>query len=63
MSHTANIFSQIKGNNIVLMHSYIVNGHQLQCNAHTVPEQHKGTGALFIGIRSVNQDPPFFVTS
>ena len=30
------------------MHSGFVNGHQLLCDAHTVPEQHRGTAALFL---------------
>ena len=29
------------------MDSGIVNGHQLLCDAHTVPEQHRGTAALY----------------
>ena len=38
----------IKGKStFVIMHSSIVNGSQLTCDAHTVPEQHKGTSALF----------------
>ena len=37
----------IKGH-IVLMHSGIVNGYQLLCNAHTVVKQHRGTAALFL---------------
>jgi len=32
----------------VLMHSGIVNGHQLLCDAHTVLEPHRGTAALFL---------------
>jgi len=32
----------------VLMHSGIVNGHQLLCDAHTVLEPHMGTAALFL---------------
>ena len=33
----------------VLMHSGgIVNGYQLQCNAHTMLEPHRGTAALFL---------------
>jgi len=32
----------------VLMHSGIVNGYQLLCDAHTVSEQHRGTSALFL---------------
>jgi len=31
---------------IILLHSDIVNGHQLLCNAHNVLEQHRGTAAL-----------------
>ena len=33
---------------LVLMHSGIVNGHQLLCNAHNVLEPHKGTAAFFL---------------
>ena len=33
---------------IVLMHSGIVNGYKLLCDAHTVPEQHRGSVALFL---------------
>jgi len=33
---------------LVLMHSGIVNGYQLLCDAHTVSEQHRGTSALFL---------------
>jgi len=33
---------------LVLMHSGIVNGHQLLCDAHTVLEPHRGTAALFL---------------
>ena len=41
--------SHIKGNStVVLMHSGIVNGHQLLCDAHTVLEPHRGTAALFL---------------
>ena len=32
----------------VLMHSGIVNGYQLLCDAHTVLEPHRGTAALFL---------------
>ena len=32
------------------MHSGIVNGYQLQCNAYTVPEQHSLTEALFLHV-------------
>ena len=42
VSRSNNIISQKKGNNLVLMRSDIVNGHQLMCDAHTVPEQDKG---------------------
>ena len=31
----------------VLMHSGIVNGYQLLCDAHTVLEPHRGTAAFF----------------
>ena len=42
-------FSHIKGNNnLVLMHTGSVNGYQLLCDAHTVPEQHRGTAAFSI---------------
>ena len=38
-----------KGNiNLVLIHSGIVNGRQLLCNAHSVIEPHRGTAALFL---------------
>ena len=38
-----------KGNvSIFLMHSGIVNGCQLLFDAHTLPEQHTGTAALFL---------------
>ena len=30
------------------MHSGIVNGHQLLCYAHTVPEQNRGTASIFL---------------
>ena len=33
---------------LVLIHSEIVNGYQLLCDAHTVPELHRGTTALFL---------------
>ena len=40
--------SHIKGNRtLVLMHSGIVDGYQLQCDAHTVLGQHRGTAAFF----------------
>ena len=32
----------------LVMHSGIVNGHKLPCDAHAVLEQHRGTAALFI---------------
>ena len=32
----------------VLMHSDIVNGDQLQCDAHTMPKRHRGTEAIFL---------------
>ena len=32
------------------MHSGIVNGHKLLCDAHAVSEQHRGTAALFLFI-------------
>ena len=32
---------------LVLMHSRIVNGYQLLCDAHTVLEPHRGTAAFF----------------
>ena len=36
-------------NTLVPMHSDIVNGYQLLlCDAHTVPEQHRGTAELFL---------------
>ena len=39
----------IKGNiTLVLMHSGIVNGYQLLCNARTVLEPHRGTAAFFL---------------
>ena len=42
-------FNHIKGNiSLVLMHSGIVNGYQLLCDAHTVLEPHRGTAALFL---------------
>ena len=42
-------FSHNNGNIIlVLMHSGIVNGHQLMCDVHTVLEQHMETAALFV---------------
>ena len=48
VSFSTNRFIHIKGNiNFVLMYSGIVNGHQLQCDAHTVPELHRGTAAFF----------------
>ena len=38
-----------KGNiNLVLIHSGIVNGRQLLCNAHSVIKPHRGTAALFL---------------
>ena len=41
-------FTHIKGNiTLVLMHSSIVNGYQLMCDAHTVLEPHRGTAAFF----------------
>ena len=41
--------SHIKGNStVVLMHSGIVNWHQLLCDAHSVLEPHMETAALFI---------------
>ena len=41
--------SHIKGNsNLVVMHSGIVNGYQLLCDAPTVLEPHRGTTALFL---------------
>ena len=33
---------------LVLMHSGIVNGHQLLCDAHTVREPHRGTAVFFL---------------
>ena len=40
--------SHIKGNStLVLMHSGIVNGYQLLCNAHTVFEPHRGMQIYF----------------
>ena len=39
----------IKGNStgtLVLMHSVIVNGHELLCDARTVLKPHRGTAAL-----------------
>ena len=39
----------IKGNNsLALRCSSIVNRHQMQYDVHTVPEQHKGTNAIFL---------------
>ena len=47
--HIEPTVSHIKGNiNIDLMHSGIVNRYHLLCYAHTVPERHKGTSALFV---------------
>ena len=45
----AQTFNHIKGNIIffVLIHSGIVNGYQLLCDAHTVLEPHRGT-AVFV---------------
>ena len=38
----------VKGNiTIVIIQSGIVNGYQLICDAHTVPEAHRGTAAFF----------------
>ena len=46
MAQTVN---HIKGNiSLVLMHSGIVNGYQLLCDAHTVLEPHRGTAAFFL---------------
>ena len=43
--------NHIKGNRtLVLMHSGIVNGYQLLCDAHTVPEPHRGTACSFFSI-------------
>ena len=43
------LFIHIKVNNILaVMHSGFLNGHQLLCDAHTVPEQHGGTAAFFL---------------
>ena len=36
----------------VIMHSGIVNGYQLLCDAHTVLEPHRGTAALFYSLSS-----------
>ena len=44
----ASNFIHIKGYIIVLMHSYIVNGHRLLCHAHTVPELLRGNAALLL---------------
>jgi len=45
--------TNIKDNStLVLMHSDIVNGHQLLCDAHTMLEPHRGTAALFLTILS-----------
>ena len=42
-------FNHIKGNiTLVFFHSGIVNIYQLLCDAHTVPEQHRITAALFL---------------
>ena len=50
VSGSNTIFSQMKGNSIVLMHCSIsiVNGYQLMCDANSIPEQHRGTAALFL---------------
>ena len=49
VSHNTNRVATYKGNNtLVLMHSGILNGCQLLCNTHTVPEQHRGNAALFL---------------
>ena len=50
--YSTNKFSDIKENSegndtLVLLHSDIVNGSQLLCDAHTVLEQHSETAALF----------------
>ena len=43
------VVNHIKGNiTLVLMHSGVVNWNQLMCDAHTVPEQNRGTTALFL---------------
>ena len=42
VSHSSSTSILIKGKStLVLMHSGIVNGYQLLCSAHTVPEQDK----------------------
>ena len=33
---------------LVLMHSCVINGHHLLCDAHTVLEKHRGTAATFL---------------
>ena len=49
MSHNTQQVNHIKGNiTLVLMHSGIVNGYQLLCNAHTVLEPQRGTAAFFL---------------
>ena len=45
----AQAVNHIKGYiTLVLMHTGIVNGYQLLCDAHTVLEPHRGTAALFL---------------
>ena len=42
------------------MHSGVVNGHQLLCDAHTVPEKHRGTADLFVS-NSLSSFSAFYV--
>jgi len=47
-SYGTNSLTTLRATEIfVLMHSGIVNGHQLLCDAHTVVEPHRGTAAFF----------------
>ena len=46
--------SHIKGNStLVLVHSGIVNGHQLLCDALTLLESHRGTAAFFFFLLTI----------
>ena len=49
VSHSTNRLAKLMliNTTLVLIHSGIVNGHQLLCDAHTVLEPHRGTAAFF----------------
>ena len=58
-SYGTNSLTTLRATEIfVLMHSGIVNGYQLLCDAHTVPEQHRGIAALFLFWECLYR-PPF----